>query len=61
MKRGTTITIHDLPTPNQRWSPDRKKLVLKAIALGVVTLEWAQARYQLTIEEFLEWRRKYMS
>lgn len=47
-----------LPPPNtKRWVIRRKAAVVNAVRSGMLTLEDACARYQLSLEEFLSWQR----
>jgi hypothetical protein len=49
-----------LPPPNtQRWVLRRKAAVVAAVRAGVITLEEACRRYQLSEEEFLGWQRAF--
>lgn len=60
IRRGTTLCIMDLPkADHERWMPTHKKLVIRAIAEGVVSLQWAMDRYSMHIDEYLEWRSHY--
>lgn len=54
----TLIRLSDLPPPStRRWVVRRKAQVVNAVAQGVLTLEEACARYNLSVEEFLSWQR----
>ncbi|MFQ5533710.1 MAG: DUF1153 domain-containing protein [Sphingomonadales bacterium] len=56
--RGDTLTIADLPPPNtKRWVIRRKAEVVAAVRGGLLTLDQACRRYQLSVEEFLSWQR----
>jgi hypothetical protein len=47
-----------LPPPNtKRWVARRKAAVVEAVSSGVITLEEACRRYQLSEEEFFAWQR----
>jgi hypothetical protein len=49
--------IADLPSPGLvRWTPHRKLGVLKALDHGLLMLDEACRRYDLTPEEIEEWR-----
>jgi len=49
-----------LPPPNtQRWVVRRKAAVVAAVRAGVITLEEARRRYQLSEEKFLAWQRAF--
>ena len=55
---GTPLTLSDLPPPNtQRWVIRRKAEVVAAVRGGLLSLDDACARYQLTNEEFLAWQQ----
>ena len=55
---GTPLTIADLPPANtRRWVIRRKAEVVAAVRGGLITLEEACQRYQLSVEEFLAWQR----
>jgi hypothetical protein len=50
----------NLPPPNtKRWVVRRKAAVVMAVRAGVITLEEACRRYQLSEEEFLAWQRAF--
>jgi hypothetical protein len=53
---GGPLTIADLPSPNtKRWVMRRKAEVVAAVRGGLLSLEEACKRYNLTIDEFLNW------
>lgn len=55
---GQALTRESLPAPGtKRWVIRRKAEVVAAVRGGLLTLEEACARYQLTTEEFLSWQR----
>ncbi len=55
---GTPLTLKDLPPPStKRWVIRRKAEVVAAVRGGLLTLEEACDRYQLTVEEFLSWQK----
>ena len=55
---GAPLTLKDLPPPNTgRWVIRRKAEVIAAVRGGLISLEDALARYQLTAEEFTAWQR----
>ncbi|MGQ0741240.1 MAG: CtrA inhibitor SciP [Alphaproteobacteria bacterium] len=57
---GERITRMDLPPPGtSRWVPRKKAAVVAAVNGGLITLEEACARYEMTVEEFLSWERAY--
>jgi hypothetical protein len=54
---GNPLTLEDLPPPNTtRWVIRRKAEVVAAVRGGLLTLEEACARYNLSAEEFEAWR-----
>jgi hypothetical protein len=54
---GNPLTLDDLPPPNTtRWVIRRKAEVVAAVRGGLLTLEEACARYNLSQEEFEAWR-----
>ncbi len=53
-----TPTLSDLPSPNiKRWHFQHKAMVVTAVRTGPINLAEACARYSITIEEFLSWKR----
>ena len=55
---GDIITLADLPSPGTtRWVIRRKAEVVLAVHGGLLSLEDACRRYQLTTEEFSAWQR----
>lgn len=55
---GEPLTVEDLPPPNtRRWVIRRKAEVVAAVRGGLLSLEQACERYNLTVEEFLTWQR----
>lgn len=47
-----------LPPPDtQRWVIRRKAAVVNGVRQGLITLEQACQRYNLSVEEFLSWQR----
>lgn len=52
------MTLNDLPAPNtKRWVIRRKAQVVVAVRSGIISLNDACSRYNLSIEEFLSWQR----
>lgn len=45
------------PADTRRWVASRKSQVVAAVKEGLLTLEGACQRYQLTAEEFASWER----
>jgi len=55
---GAPLTLRDLPPADTgRWVIRRKAEVVAAVRGGLLSLEAALERYQLTSEEFLAWQR----
>ena len=55
---GLPLTLADLPPHStKRWVIRRKAEVVAAVRGGLLTLEEACERYQLTMEEFLSWQK----
>lgn len=55
---GMPLTLADLPPrTTKRWVIRRKAEVVTAVRGGLLTLEEACDRYQLTVEEFLGWQK----
>jgi hypothetical protein len=53
---GRQLTIADLPPADtRRWVIRRKAEVVAAVEGGLLSLEQACRRYQLTVEEFVSW------
>ena len=51
-----TAAADELPPPDtKRWVPRRKAAVVVAVRSGVITIEEACRRYDLTVDEFLPW------
>lgn len=54
---GTEITLDDLPAPNTtRWVARRKAEVVTAVKFGLLSLEEACERYNISMEEFVSWQ-----
>lgn len=55
---GAPLTLADLPPADtQRWVIRRKAEVVAAVRGGLLSLDEACDRYQLTNEEFLAWQQ----
>lgn len=55
---GRPLTLDDLPPPTtKRWVSRRKAEVVAAVRCGLLSLEDACRRYNLSVEEFLSWQR----
>jgi transposase-like protein len=58
MARMSSMTA--LPSPNtKRWVARRKAAVVAAVSSGMITLEEACRRYQMSEEEFFAWQRAF--
>jgi hypothetical protein len=56
--QGSVLTREMLPPPDtRRWVASRKAQVVSAVDAGLLTLDQALARYDLSLEEFCSWRR----
>ncbi|MGO8954735.1 MAG: DUF1153 domain-containing protein [Rhodomicrobium sp.] len=56
---GSPLSVADLPPTNtRRWVIARKAEVVAAVRGGLLSLEDACSRYELTIDEFLSWHRQ---
>lgn len=54
---GEQLTLADLPPPStKRWVIRRKAIVVAAVRGGLLPLQDACARYQLSEEEFKSWQ-----
>lgn len=57
---GRNITLADLPSPGiKRWVTRRKAEVVAAVHGGLLSVDDACNRYELTKEEFSGWERLY--
>ena len=59
-RRDTTpkLTLTDLPPPGTtRWVVSRKAAVVAGVKIGLLSLDEALARYGLSLDEFLCWKR----
>ncbi|MDF0546046.1 DUF1153 domain-containing protein [Sphingobium sp. H39-3-25] len=55
---GEPLTLETLPPPKTtRWVVRRKGEVVAAVNGGLLTIDEACDRYQLTLEEFTSWQR----
>ncbi len=55
---GKQLTLHDLPPPGtQRWVARRKAEVVAGVRGGLISLEEACHRYNLSVDEFRSWQR----
>lgn len=59
---GERLTLASLPPPaTKRWVIRRKAEVVAAVEGGLLSLEDARARYDLSEEEFGNWRKLIMA
>jgi Protein of unknown function (DUF1153) len=55
---GESLTLESLPAPGtRRWVVRRKAEVVSAVNGGLLTINDACERYDLTLEEFASWQR----
>lgn len=55
---GEPLTLDNLPPPDTtRWVVRRKAEVVAAVKGGLLTMEEACSRYNLSVEEYLSWQR----
>ena len=53
---GSVISLADLPPGNTvRWVASRKAMVIKAVASGLISKEFAFQKYSISVEEFESW------
>ena len=53
-----TGPIAELPSPDtKRWVVRRKAVVVQAVRSGLISLQEACRRYNLSVEEFLAWQQ----
>ncbi len=53
-----SLSVHDLPPPNtKRWVVRRKAAVVAGVRNGILSLNEACERYNLSVEEFLSWEK----
>ena len=58
---GTFMTRADLPAADtKRWVASRKATVVKAVQFGLLSVEQAMERYELSEEELSHWLRSAM-
>jgi len=57
---GTILTPSKLPPPGRiRWVAQRKAELVTAVSGGLLTMQEACRRYDISAEEFTEWERRY--
>jgi hypothetical protein len=54
---GQPLTLADLPR-GDRWTAARKAVVVIAVRNGLITLEEAMTRYDISLTEFRSWEAK---
>lgn len=55
---GIKITSSDLPKDNNvRWTRNMKTIVVRAVEAGLISLDEAVGRYNLSYEEFEGWKK----
>jgi hypothetical protein len=52
-----TVPFHLPPPDTKRWVPRRKAMIVNAVRHGVMSLEEACRRYELSVEELVSWQR----
>jgi hypothetical protein len=57
MQPGVTAGDVLPPSDTKRWVVRRKAVVVSAVRRGIISLEEACRRYQLSVEEFRAWQR----
>lgn len=59
---GRVMTRADLPeATTRRWVASRKAAVVRAVAHGLITRDWAKSTYGLSDEELSEWESAVLS
>ncbi len=54
---GGLLNLENLPSPETvRWVMQRKATIIAAVRGGLLSLEDACERYQISMEEFLSWK-----
>ena len=54
---GSALTVSDLPASDtNRWVIRRKAVVVAAVRGGLLSMEEACARYNLSMDEYLSWQ-----
>ena len=57
---GKRVTLSQLPARGvKRWSVRQKFLVVAAVRYGMLTFAEACERYNLNLEEYLAWQRRF--
>jgi hypothetical protein len=57
---GKPKTLADLPPRDlKRWRPRHKAMVVAAVRHGLITLDEACRRYNLSIERYQAWYQRY--
>lgn len=56
----SAVAIPSLPPAGtRRWVAQRKAQVVEAVMSGIIRLDEALRRYELSIEEFSAWKRRF--
>lgn len=57
-KRVSVVTLSDLPPPGtNRWVVSRKAAVVAGVQAGLLSLDEALQRYDISLDEFMCWKR----
>lgn len=57
---GEALTLEALPPPStRRWVARRKAEVVAAVEGGLLSLDEACERYELSLQEFVAWQRAF--
>jgi hypothetical protein len=56
---GCPLTVWDLPSQDERWTPLRKAKVVVAVRGGLISTDEVLGRYGLTLEELEIWQRAF--
>lgn len=57
---GRPLCLDDLPPPDtKRWVARRKAEVVTGVRAGLISVDEALRRYDLSMEEFLSWQRGF--
>jgi hypothetical protein len=59
---GKQVTLAQLPPPGLKvWRTYHEAMVVAAVRYGLITIDEAYGRYNLSIETYLSWYRTYAS
>ena len=56
---GCPLTVWDLPSQDERWTPLRKAKIVVALRGGLISADEVRGRYGLTLEELEIWQREF--